>query len=69
MFEKYSKIIFHGNPSSGNQIVPCRWTDITKLIVTLCNFVNMPKNAGKTSYKDYRPCDRGHVVPTGLTGW
>ena len=44
-------------------------TDMTKLIVTFCNFVNMPKNTGKTWYKDYWSCDQGHVIPTGLSVW
>jgi len=45
IFEKYSNIKFHENPSSGSRVVPCgqtdgrtdRWTgekiDMTKLIV------------------------------------
>jgi hypothetical protein len=27
IFEKYSNIKFHENPSSGNRVVPCGWTD------------------------------------------
>ena len=34
-----------------------------------CNFVNMPKNTGKTWYKDYWFCDWEHVISTGLSGW
>jgi len=37
IFEKYSDITFHENPSSGIQVVPCgpwdRHTDMYKLIV------------------------------------
>jgi len=27
IFEKYSNIKFHENPSSGSRVVPCEWTD------------------------------------------
>jgi len=44
--EIYSNINFHENPSSGIQVVPCRWTDgqtdMLKLILALCNFMNAP---------------------------
>jgi len=42
-FQKYSSIKFHENLSSGSWVVPCRETDMTKLIVTFCNFANPPK--------------------------
>jgi len=39
IFEKYSNIKFHENPSSGIRVVPCGWmdrrTDMTKLILAL----------------------------------
>jgi len=46
IFEKYSNIKFHENPSSGRRVVPC-WqtderTDVTKLIVTFRYFANAP---------------------------
>jgi len=45
-----SDIKFHGNPSIGSRVVPCRRTDIltdmTKLIVAFCNSGNTPKNTG-----------------------
>jgi len=44
IFEKYSNILFHENPSSGTQVVPCGQTDMTKLIVAFHSFTNMPKN-------------------------
>jgi len=42
IFEEYSNIKFHENPSSGSRVVPCRrtnrqtvgYTNMTKLIVT-----------------------------------
>ena len=47
IIEKSSNIKFKKNPSSGNRVVPCRWTDrqteMIKIIVTFCNFANMPK--------------------------
>jgi len=50
IFEKYSNIKFHENPSSGNGVVlhgqTDGWTDMKKLIVTLRNIAN----AHKTSY-------------------
>jgi hypothetical protein len=52
VFEKYSNIKFHDNPSCGSQVVPYRrtdgWTDreidMMKLIVGFCSSVNAPKN-------------------------
>jgi len=48
-FEKYSKIKYHANPTSGSPAVPCRQmneqTDMTKLTVSFHNFVNTPKNS------------------------
>jgi hypothetical protein len=51
-FEKYSDIKFHENLFSGKRVVPCgrtdkrtdRRTSMTKLIATLRNFANAPKN-------------------------
>ena len=37
-------IKFCENPSSESRIVLCGRTDMTKLIVTFCNFSNAPKN-------------------------
>jgi len=37
IFEKYSNI-FYENPSSGSQVVPCRQTDMTKLVVVFAIF-------------------------------
>ena len=45
IFEKYSNIKFHENPSSRNRQVPCSGQkDMTKLTVTLHNFANASKN-------------------------
>jgi hypothetical protein len=43
IFEKYSSIKFHENPSIGSQVVPCGRTDMTKLTVAFSNFANAPK--------------------------
>jgi hypothetical protein len=46
VFEKYSNIKFHENPSSGSRVVPCGKTDLTdmaKLILALRNFEKAPK--------------------------
>jgi len=49
IFEKYSNIKFHGNPSCSSRVVPCRRTDgrtgMTNLIVNFRNFSNSPKNS------------------------
>jgi len=48
IFEKYLNVEFHKNPSSRSPVISCRQmekgTDIIKLIVAFCNFVNVPKN-------------------------
>ena len=46
IFEKYSNIKFHENPSDGSLVVPCGQTDTytTKLIVVFRNFANAPKS-------------------------
>ena len=53
VFQNILNIKFHENPSSDSRVVPCRqtdrWTHITKLIATFCNFLNAPKNSKKSS--------------------
>ena len=48
VFENYSKIKFHENPSSDSWVVPHGQTDgqtdMTKLRVAFRNFANAPKN-------------------------
>jgi len=48
IFEEYSNIKFHENPSSGSRVVPRRRTngrtDMAKLVVTFRNFSKAPKN-------------------------
>ena len=44
IFEKHSNIKFYENPPSESQVVPGRWTDMMKLIVTFRTFANIPKN-------------------------
>jgi hypothetical protein len=43
IFEKYMKFKFHENPLSGSHVVSCGQADITKLMVSFCNFVDAPK--------------------------
>ena len=47
IFEKYSNINLHENPPSGSRVVPRGRsdgrTDMMKVIVAVCNFVNAPK--------------------------
>ena len=51
IFEKYSNIKFHENPSSGGRVVPCgltdRQTDTTEIIIAYRNFANAPTNSTK----------------------
>jgi len=58
IFEKYSNIKFHENPSSGSRVFPCgktggrTETDMTKQIVVFRNFAITPKNfSNDTHYK------------------
>jgi hypothetical protein len=44
IFENFTNIKFHGNPTSGSRVVPCGRTDMTKLIVAFRNFANAPNN-------------------------
>ena len=48
VFQKYSNIKFHRNPSGGSRVVPCgqkdRLTDMTQLIVAFRNFAKAPTN-------------------------
>jgi hypothetical protein len=55
IFEKYSNIKFHENPSSGIKGVPCGQTDMTKLIVAFCNFSKTKKKSmNNFSLRTYR---------------
>ena len=45
ILEKYSNIKFHKNPPIGSRAVPRGRTNMIKLIVPFCNFVNAPKNS------------------------
>jgi hypothetical protein len=54
--EKYSNVKFNANLSSGSHVVSCGWTNMTRLIVTLRNFVNAPENGnifGVTSRNEF----------------
>jgi hypothetical protein len=44
IFEKYSSIKFHENPSNGSRTVPHRRADMTKVIVAFRNFANAPND-------------------------
>ena len=55
IFEKYSNINFHENPSSDSPVVPCEWKDgqtDMKLLVTFRNFAKASKdlNSYVTTY-------------------
>jgi len=48
IFEKYSNVKFHENPSGGSRVVSCGRTDKVTLKVAFRNFVNALKNGLKT---------------------
>jgi hypothetical protein len=73
IFEKFSNIKFHENPSIGSRVVPCGRTDgqadMTKLIAAFRNFANAPANPqilGATRLRGsrdfYIPCANPHHV-------
>jgi len=43
IFEKFSNIKFHEDPTSRSPVVPCGRTDTTNLIVTFHDYANAPK--------------------------
>jgi len=63
IFEKYSDITFHKNPSSGSRVVPCgrterrmngrtdrqtdRQRDRTQIVFAFRNFANAPENCSE----------------------
>ena len=63
IFEKYSSIKFHENPSSESRVVSCRradtqtdgWinTDMTKLKIAFRNFAKAPENCTTVIIKYY----------------
>ena len=62
IFEKYSNI-FHENPTRGSRVAPCRRTDMKKLIITIRNFVDVPKKyLNNTESQDLSSGRRNHVV-------
>jgi len=58
VFEQYTNIKFHENPSSGSRIVPCGRTDMMKLIIAFRSLANAPKEAQICRHGDRkcRPC-------------
>jgi hypothetical protein len=70
IFEKYSNIKFHENPSSGSHVVPRRrmdgqtdkQTDMKKLTVTFCNFVNLPNNITLYKLVVFQSSVKGHTL-------
>ena len=44
IFEKYSNTEFNENPFSGNRVVPCGRTDMTKIKAAFPNYDIEPKN-------------------------
>jgi hypothetical protein len=47
VFLKYPNIEFHEYPASGSRVVPCRQTEMMKLIVAFPNYRNTSKNDNK----------------------
>jgi hypothetical protein len=64
IYEKYSNIKFHENPSSGSWVVICghRRPDMAKLIVAFRNFAVAPKNNSVLpTFTNIKPTDR-HLI-------
>jgi hypothetical protein len=51
IFEKYSNIKLHENPSSGNGGAPYGRADMTKLVVAFRNFAIVPTNTRQSGIK------------------
>jgi hypothetical protein len=70
IFEKYSYIEFHKNPSRGSQDVPCGqpngWTGMMKLTVSFHNFVNASKNVWDSCISHL---DTVYMMVSSLTHW
>ena len=54
IFQKYSNIKFHENPSSGSRVVPRGRTDRAKLNVTVLDFANAPGKSSQRPALEYR---------------
>jgi hypothetical protein len=72
-FKKYPNIKFHEISSSGSQVVPCGQSDgqadISKLIVTSCNFANVPKNQQLSFPVPFRSQISVNVLGHRNVGW
>jgi hypothetical protein len=63
IFEKYSNIKFHENCSVGAELLHSDGqTDMMKLVVTLCNFANIPKNTQVYLVTNPFSCPRNETV-------
>ena len=67
IFEKYSYIKFHENPSSWGRVVPCGQTNMTKLIVAFRTFTNVPKIRAPTLSIRLEQRRKGHSQPSHET--
>ena len=61
IFEKYSNIKFHKNPSSGRRFLLCGRTDRARLVVAFRNFAIAPKKCSSdTRVKDRKTANSPH---------
>jgi len=60
--KKSSYIKFHENLYGGSQTVPCRWTDMTKLLVAFCNFADAPNKMQVLPCHSHYHCNKYHVT-------
>ena len=68
IFEKYSNINFHENPSGGSRVVPCGRTDGTRISEQslFANFVKAPKNETYSGNVTARAASTINLInPTG----
>ena len=70
IFEKYSKIEFHENPSIGSRVVPYWQTDRQDEANDrfFCDFPNVPKTSLKVVTFEWKTCRR-HTLNSWLTLW
>jgi len=65
-FRKISNIIFHENPSIWIRVVPCRRTDVTKLIVAFRNIAVAPNIGMSNVHSDHflsSEYDKEFIIP------
>ena len=66
IFEKFSNIKFHENPSNGSRVAPCFQTDMMKLIAAFRDFANAPEITKKIRFMNNRYVSYGTLSQVSL---